>query len=186
MALLVRRAWPTSVGALSLVLTLVAIGPLATHAQDVAADEREMVLAVGQTASIRCSDVVSYSLSTPGPVQIRIRRIEDGEAWCEVRGVRDGTTTLLFLRADGSSVRYTFVVGSTPPGMTRRLYTLRVGEVIDVPVTGATSLSSTGPALVEVEVVADHLRVRGMARGSTTLSVANAAGETELLRFEVQ
>ncbi len=184
MDLLVRRAWPTSVGAFSLVLTLVAIGPLATHAQDVAADEREMVLAVGQTASIRCSDVVSYSLSTPGPVEVRMS--EGGGPWCEVRGVRDGTTTLLFLRADGSSVRYTFVVGSTPPGMTRRLYTLRVGEVIDVPVTGATSLSSTGPALVEVEVVADHLRVRGMARGSTTLSVANAAGETELLRFEVQ
>jgi hypothetical protein len=73
-------------------------------AQAVAQDEeRRLVLAVGETAQIPSADIASFSSTGLGIVEVTLR--DDAAAFL-VEAFLPGETVLLFIRTDGTSLRY--------------------------------------------------------------------------------
>jgi hypothetical protein len=66
-------------------------------------EERHLVLAVGETAQVPSTDIASFS--TSGPETVRVTSPGDGGA-IVIEGVLPGRWTLLFVRTDGTNLRY--------------------------------------------------------------------------------
>jgi pilus assembly protein CpaC len=111
--------------ATSIALTCLVVGLAGVaHAQE---SVQEISLDIGEQTTVPAEGVRSYSEGTPGIVDIRITR--DGAQFVVV-ALQPGTTTLLLIMRDGSTVRYNIEVRPPPtterPGAVERRENIRL------------------------------------------------------------
>lgn len=125
--------------------------------------------------------------SVPGTVSATLNPSNDEQIF--FKGLQEGSAMVSITDMEGESIEFTIEVKNVASiKLPDYELTVAAGASKQIPIqygNGGYTVSSSSESIAEAEIVASNVRITGVAEGSTTVTVSDAAGQTAEIAVSV-